>query len=128
MNWWFVAAFIILVIMIIQRLAPVKGLNLLQPHDLQQQLKQNKNIKLVDVRQPYEFRSERLTEEAINLPLKKIKTEAPNVLQKDAEIILVCLTGVRSKMAARKLRRLGFTNLSHLEGGIVRWNQVIQQK
>ena len=39
----------------------------------------------------------------------------------DAEIVLYCATGHRSVLAAHSLQQLGYTNVSHLAGGIEAW-------
>lgn len=52
-----------------------------------------------------------------------LKNVEPNV-----KIVLYCHHGVRSKMAAEHVLRLGFSNVWNLEGGIDRWSQVIDTK
>ena len=39
----------------------------------------------------------------------------------DAEIVLYCATGHRSVLAAHSLQQLGYSNVSHLAGGIAEW-------
>jgi rhodanese-related sulfurtransferase len=45
-----------------------------------------------------------------------------NELDKNADIILACKSGGRSMNAAMFLVENGYTTLSNLDGGIMRWN------
>jgi phage shock protein E len=69
---------------------------------------------VIDVRTPSEFNSGHLAN-AINIPLDKI---AEVVLQKypdkNQDMLLHCASGMRSGMAQKKLKRLGYTNAFNL--------------
>ena len=58
---------------------------------------------------------------AINIPVESIGSEKPSELDDvDAELIVYCRTGVRSKQASDKLIGLGYRHVNDM-GGIVDW-------
>ena len=62
------------------------------------------NIQLIDVRTPSEFRRGHI-KEAQNVPLSQIGQFAP---AKKETIYVICHSGMRSKMAAKKLKKKGY--------------------
>ncbi len=42
---------------------------------------------------------------------------------KNAKIVLYCRSGRMSEMAARELVKIGYTNVSHLSGGMIDWQK-----
>ena len=75
---------------------------------------------IVDVRTPQEY-TEGHVPGAINIPVESIGTEQPAELtDPDAELIVYCRTGVRSKQASDKLVSLGYQHVNDM-GGIVDW-------
>lgn len=79
-----------------------------------------KDIKIIDVRLPAEFRPERI-EHALNIPVLKISEKKTRKLNKEAFIVLYCAYGIRSCKAAVKMHELGFQNIYSLSGGIRDW-------
>ena len=53
-------------------------------------------------------------EGAIHIPAGKIATLAPQLISKDARILVYCNTGQRSRAAAEQLRDLGFPNVRYI--------------
>ncbi len=43
-------------------------------------------------------------------------------LRPDARVLLYCSDGARSALAGASLRALGYTNVAHLQGGLVAWD------
>ena len=75
---------------------------------------------IVDVRRPDEF-AEGHIEGAINVPNEGITDEMPEELpDKDQLLLVYCRTGRRSKEAADKLAKIGYTNIYEM-GGINTW-------
>ncbi len=86
-------------------------------------IRKKHKIRLVDVREKDEFKSGHIPG-AINIPLSQkqlLKTKSSE-WNKDEPVYLYCQSGSRSGMAARQLRKLGFQQVSHLKGGLLRWS------
>ena len=76
---------------------------------------------ILDVRRPDEFAAGHIPN-AINVPNESIGTsEIPELPNKDQLIMVYCRSGRRSKEAADKLLKLGYTNIVEF-GGILDWN------
>ena len=75
---------------------------------------------ILDVRRPDEFAAGHIPN-AINVPNEFIGTdEIPELPHKDQLIMVYCRSGRRSKEAAEKLVKLGYTNIVEF-GGILDW-------
>ncbi len=75
---------------------------------------------ILDVRRPDEFAAGHIPN-AINVPNETIDTaEIPELPDKDQLIMVYCRSGRRSKEAAEKLVKLGYTNIVEF-GGILDW-------
>ena len=75
---------------------------------------------ILDVRRPDEFAAGHIPN-AINVPNESIGTsEIPELPDKDQLIMVYCRSGRRSKEAAEKLVKLGYTNIVEF-GGILDW-------
>lgn len=86
--------------------------------EIKQMLRNNTNAVLLDVRSHQEYEEGHLNG-AINIPTYEIYRNAPKIIKdKDTIIIAYCTVGLRSKNAINILRRMGYKNLYHLEGGI----------
>ena len=85
---------------------------------LKELLRENIDIKLIDVRSPQEFAEKRI-EGATNIPLDELRKKASILLQnKDMMIIIYCACGIRSKKAYSILNKIGYKNLYCLKGGL----------
>ncbi|MHA7600413.1 rhodanese-like domain-containing protein [Alicycliphilus sp. T452] len=72
---------------------------------------------VVDVRSPGEFAAGHMAG-SINLPLNMLQDAACDILPgRDAPIVLCCVSGARSEMAAQWLRAQGYTQVTN--GGSV---------
>ena len=75
---------------------------------------------ILDVRRSDEFAAGHIPN-AINVPNESIGTdESPELPNKDQLIMVYCRSGRRSKEAAEKLVKLGYTNIVEF-GGILDW-------
>ena len=73
-------------------------------------------IQLLDVRTPTEFGRGHI-ESAKNVPLTKIGSYEPATKE---TLYLICHSGVRSKLAAKKLKKKGY-HVINVRGGMKTW-------
>ena len=91
---------------------------------LWESLKSDKDVFLLDVREPIEFAEFKIPG-AINVPLSELFTSrAGEKIPKDKKIVTICSHGNRSMVATFALAQRGIESTS-LEGGMSRWNQVL---
>ncbi len=89
-------------------------------------IKSEKDYIILDVRRADEF-SEGHIPNAINIPNEIIgRGEIPELLDKDQLILVYCRSGRRSKEAAEKLVKLGYTNIVEF-GGILDYSGEIEK-
>ena len=80
---------------------------------------------ILDVRRPDEFAAGHIPN-AINVPNESIGTsDIPELPDKTQLIMVYCRSGRRSKEAAEKLVKLGYTNIVEF-GGILDWKGEIE--
>lgn len=80
---------------------------------------------LIDVREPHETAIERI-DRARLIPLGTLPG-ALGSLDRTREVVVMCRSGKRSADAARQLTAAGFTRVSSLAGGMLRWNSEMGQ-
>ncbi len=95
---------------------PVKGLKTLQAGEFAEQ---SKGQLIVDVREVHEYKRGHLVK-AVNVPLSQFKSRLAEI-PKDKPVYLYCQSGMRSKQAASQLSANGYTEVYHLQGGILTW-------
>lgn len=93
--------------------------------ELKELLDADKEIELIDVREPVEWDIVHI-EGAKLIPKDRILSgEALSELPQNRPIVLHCKTGIRSAEALAVLKNAGFTDATHVQGGIVAWaNQI----
>lgn len=94
------------------------------PEQLKIQLDQKGPVRLVDVREPWEFQVSHIAG-SIPLPMNEIPARANRELDPEEHIVVICHHGVRSANVTQWLRQQGFENTQSLLGGIDRWSRVI---
>ncbi len=87
-----------------------------------------KDIILLDIREPEEFASGYINAHAVlTIPRGKLEFMAIEKIAKqfgqDAQIVTYCLKGPRGALAALQLKKMGFTDVKNLKGGITGWLQ-----
>lgn len=90
------------------------------PSEVKKKMDRSEDFVLVDVREPWEAELASLPGSLL-IPTYELANRTEE-LPKNKETILYCHTGSRSMMAAFFLRRLGYTHVKNLSGGIDRWS------
>ncbi|MCB0322132.1 MAG: rhodanese-like domain-containing protein [Bdellovibrionales bacterium] len=90
--------------------------------ELQQQLVAKDKLLVFDVRSPEEYLSGHIPQ-AINYPLECIDAASLEPLSKLGELIFVCKSGARSKMACERAQTAGVPQVGMLTGGTDGWRQ-----
>ena len=83
------------------------------------------NCNLIDIREGNELESTGKVENSVHIPRGKLEIYLdPNsamfqqgVLDQNKEIVLFCAGGVRSALAVKALKNMGYEKISHIEGG-----------
>lgn len=102
---------------------PGDAISDISPRQLADRIARGDDIQLIDVREKWEWDISRLPGAKL-IPLGNL-SDAAISLDKNRETVLYCKVGVRSLHAAEELADLGFTRLTNLSGGIIRWSQEV---
>ncbi|WP_416829117.1 rhodanese-like domain-containing protein [Ectobacillus polymachus] len=101
-----------------QRFIPAKGIKNITTSTLKNELgKRDKQY--IDVRTPGEFKGNHI-HGFKNIPLNQLVQKSSS-LKKDQEVIVICQSGMRSKQAAKLLKKQGFQNITNVVGGMSAW-------
>ena len=90
------------------------------PAQLAESLTRERDLQLVDVREPYE-REAGYIEGSRHIELVQLSARAGE-LDRERPVVFYCRVGARSQMAAQAFRAAGFQAHS-LRGGLVRWTE-----
>ena len=94
----------------------------LPPKEFQQQYLDTDSSFLIDVREPFEFKGNRI-KNAVNIPSSGNLERAADTINKNYALFLYCTSGYRSSRVAGSLYDKGFRKLVSLKGGIVAWKK-----
>ena len=104
-----------------QQLANQSGYCRISAEEAKRIMDDNPNAVILDVRTAQEF-NERHIARATLLPVTEVEARAPTVLpDKDAQILIYCRRGNRSRTAASTLISMGYKNVYEF-GGIDTWS------
>ena len=89
------------------------------------QMLKDKNCNLIDIRESNELENTGRVEGASHIPRGMLEVYLdPNSpmlqngqIDQNKEFVLFCAGGVRSALAAKSLKEMGYQNISHIEGG-----------
>jgi len=96
------------------------------PRELRDLLDSGKKVALIDVREPVEWDINHI-DGATLIPKSMINSgEGLAKLPADRVAVLYCKTGVRSAEALAAVKKAGFADALHLQGGIVAWAKQVQ--
>jgi len=101
----------------------------LNPSQVKQEL-ENGNVSLIDIRESEELLRDGKIEGSVHAPRGMLEFYADSSLpyhkpelDKTKRIILHCASGGRSALAVQTLKKMGFQNVAHLDGGIKAWKE-----
>ncbi len=96
--------------------------SMLSAKEFQDKITELGNVVILDVRTPDEFNGGTI-ENAVNADITSYDfTNVVQTLDKSTPVMVFCLSGGRSKDAAKALRNMGFNTVYELKGGILKWN------
>ena len=112
----------------------LKTVNELFPWDLQEELQNNPDLLLLDIREPYEFDAMHI-EDAINVPRGILETACdynyeetrPELVEaRERAIVVICRSGKRSVLAADVMQQMGYRKTRSLKTGMLGWSDYEQ--
>ncbi len=84
-------------------------------------LKAKENITVLDVRTPEEYGKNHISS-SINLSVDQVQQHIDDVIpDKNAKIVVYCLSGSRSVIAVDTMVKLGYTNVFNMKSGLLAW-------
>jgi rhodanese-related sulfurtransferase len=103
-----------------KRFLPIKGVSNISTAELKTHLN-DKNKQFVDVRTPGEFKGNHIRGFK-NIPLHQLAQKAEKEISKEKEVVVICQSGMRSQNASKVLKKLGYTNVTNVKGGMNAWS------
>lgn len=88
---------------------------------------QEKQARLIDVREPWEFATARI-EGSMEMPMGDVPSRAHQELDSDERLLVVCHHGLRSMNVTVWLRNQGFEQAQSVRGGIDAWAVEVDPK
>ena len=96
------------------------------PRELRELLDSGKKVAVIDVREPVEWDINHIAGAQL-IPQSSINSgEGLAKFPQDRTAVLYCKTGVRSAEALAAVKKAGFSDAVHLQGGIVAWAKQVQ--
>jgi molybdopterin/thiamine biosynthesis adenylyltransferase/rhodanese-related sulfurtransferase len=93
------------------------------PADLQRRIEAGEPVSIIDVRDPDEYRDGHI-EPATNISRGFLEFRIGSAVPDPAStVVLYCQSGMRSVLAAKALKDLGYSNVINLQGGYQKWAQ-----
>ena len=115
MDWIQWVIILVAVWFIVRTFMPSRGITSISGQEIQQ-LDANEPLVYVDVRTPGEYKRQS-KKPFQNIPLSELHQRSDE-LNRNATVVLLCQSGMRSMKAAKLLKKKGFTKLINIKGGI----------
>jgi len=105
------------------------------PWDLEQEIGNNPDLMLLDIREPYEYDAMHI-QGALNVPRGILETSCefdyeetvPQLASgRGRDIIVICRSGKRSALAADIMQQMGFKKVKSLKTGMRGWSDYEQE-
>jgi len=95
--------------------------------EFKKKIDNNKDVFLLDVREPFEqYQSKLNYEQSTLIPLGQLADRIDEISShKSREVVCMCRSGKRSARACKLLEKEGFEKVANLEGGINEWAKKI---
>ncbi len=93
----------------------------MNPREVKQRLDAGEKLRLVDVREPFEFQQAHIERSEL-IPMRSVPQSLDSLQNEEAPIIVFCHHGGRSMQVVGWLRQQGVENCTSMEGGIDRWS------
>ncbi len=93
------------------------------PAGLKSRLDAGEDVFVLDVREPHEFEIAKIPGTTL-IPLGTLPQHV-HELDSTADIVVHCKSGFRSGKAQRLLKEMGFSRVTNLAGGILRWSDEV---
>jgi len=91
------------------------------PQEVKQRLDSGEKLRLVDIREPFEFRQARI-EGGELIPMRSVAPALSSLEEETSPLIIFCHHGMRSLQVVNWLREQGIETSRSMEGGIDRWS------
>ena len=92
-------------------------------HELKFLMDRNEDITIIDIRETYECEDGAICE--TNIPLAQFLSRIDEIPM-DKPVVLYCNSGKRSRSLKYMIEKLhSFKNLTHLEGGLQKWQEEV---
>jgi len=96
------------------------------PQELKQRHERNEEFVILDVREPWERETARITP-SLHIPMGDLPARVQE-LDPEQHIVVYCHHGVRSLSVTDWLRKQGYDKVQSVSGGIERWSLEIDPK
>ena len=101
-------------------------MQLISVNDLKSNMDNSENVKILDVRETYEFNICKI--DTLNIPMAEIGDRVDEI-PRDKDVAVLCKSGKRALAVANLLAtEYGFNSLRVVEGGIEEWIAKIDNK
>src|SRR6476619_6669158 len=96
------------------------------PREVKERLNNGEKLRLVDVREPFEFRQARIEGSEL-IPMRTVPQSLDSLEEEKAPLIVFCHHGMRSLQVVSWLREQGVETGCSMQGGIDRWSLEIDR-
>jgi len=96
-----------------------RGCENVSPEEVRLRTTNGEKLVLLDVRTPQEHAHKKIKGSRL-VPLQELGSRYAEI-PKDREVVVFCQNGIRSIMACRMLKKLGYERVKNMTGGISRW-------
>ncbi|MCL6442649.1 MAG: rhodanese-like domain-containing protein [Alicyclobacillus sp.] len=126
MNTLWIMVAVAVIVYMVYRMIPAKGVKSIETDELKELLKDKKNShQFIDVREAAEYRAGHVPGFK-NISLSQIHKRMNDITQ-DKPVVLMCRSGNRSMQAARILKKNGYNDIINVAGGMMRWKGSVER-